>query len=75
MSSNLNIKIENIRNVEIKSKCVPIKDHPPKIVTAVHFEYDGDPSMMEDLLTLETEGQRINAAFDSPQFKLDMDKK
>ena len=74
MAEQINIKVENIRNVEIKSKVVTSKDQPPKIITAVRFEYEGEPSEMENLLMLETQGQHINATFDTPQMSFELDK-
>lgn len=67
MSSEVSVNLKNIRNVEIKSKVVDVKDDPPKVVTVVRFEYDGEPSQMETILLLETQGKPVNASFDTPQ--------
>lgn len=66
-------KLENIRNVEVKAKVVPVKDGDPKVVTAVRFEYDGEPSEVEGILMLEAQGQPIYAELGTPQLALAMD--
>ena len=60
-------KLDNIRNVELKAKVVDVKDQPSKIVTAVKFEYEGEPSAMEEILMLEAQGHPVNAEIFSPQ--------
>ena len=71
--AELKVELKNIRNVEIKSKVVVVKDQDPKIVTAVRFEYDGEPSEVEQILMLESQNQPINAYLGTPQLALAMD--
>ena len=65
--------LKNIRNVEIKSKVVDAKDSDSKVVTAVKFEYDGEPSEVQDILLLEAQSQPINAQLYSPQAAFALD--
>ena len=69
----LKVELKNIRNVEIKSKVVAVKDQDPKVVTAVRFEYDGEPSEVESIMMLEAQNQPINAYLGTPQLALAMD--
>ena len=65
--SEVRAKLENIRNVEVKSKVVYPKDEEPKVVTAVKFEYEGPPSQMQDILILESQHHPVNAELYSLQ--------
>jgi hypothetical protein len=71
--AELKVELENIRNVEIKSKVVTVKDQDPRVVTSVRFEYDGEPSEIEPILMLEAQGQPINTTMGTPQLALAMD--
>jgi len=75
MTSEIKATLNNIRNVEIKSKVIDVKDESPKVVTVVKFEYDGEPSAMEEILLLEAQGKPVNAKLYSPQFAFAMDEK
>jgi len=65
--SEIRAELKNIRAVEIKSKVFNVKDDKPKVVTAVRFEYDGEPSEMENILMLEAQNRPVNADIYSPQ--------
>ena len=75
MPEGLSVNLKSVRNVEIKSKVMEVKDLPPKVVTAVKFEYDGEPSQMQDILLLEAQGKPVDASFRTPQLAFDLDKK
>jgi len=73
--SEIRADLENIRNVEVKSKVVSAKNESPKVVTAVKFEFDGEPSKVEEILLLEAQGRPINADLYSPQAAFALDPK
>jgi hypothetical protein len=67
-------ELKNIRNVEVKSKVVEQKAPlDPKIVTAVKFEYDGEPSEVQAILLLESQSRPISADLYSPQAAFALD--
>jgi len=72
--AELKVELKNIRNVVIKSKVVAVKDQDPKVVTAVKFEYDGEPSEIEQVLMLEAQNQPIDVTMNTPQLALEMDR-
>ena len=72
--SEIKVELKSIRNVEVKSKVVMVKDSDPKIITAVRFEYEGEPSEVEAILLLEAQGQPVNATMGTPQLALEMDR-
>ena len=65
--SEIRANLKNIRGVEVKAKVVEVKNSNPKIVTAVKFEYDGEPSEIEEILLLEAQGRPVNAELYSPR--------
>ena len=71
--SEIRAELKNIRSVTISSRVVDVKDDKPKVITKVSFEYDGEPSEMENILQLEAQNRPVNADIYSPQaaFKLD----
>lgn len=71
--SEIKPDLKNIRNVEIKSKVVDVESDP-KIVTVVKFEYDGEPSEVEEILMLEAQNKPIHANLYSPHFTLHLEK-
>jgi hypothetical protein len=74
MTEHLLANLKNIRNVEIKSKVVLVKNHPPKVMTAVRFEFEGEPSEIQSMLLAEAQNQPINATFNCPQLSFEIDK-
>ena len=72
--NEINIELKNIRGVQVQAKVVYEKNADPKIVTEVHFEYDGEPSQAESILILEEQGQIVNAEFKTPQLALSLPK-
>jgi len=75
MTGEIRASLKNIRNVEVKSKVAETKDLPPKVVTAVRFEFDGEPSLVQEILLLEAQGKPVNAELYSPQLALALDEK
>lgn len=73
--SEIRAELKNIRNVRLSSKVAEAKDNNPKIVTGVSFEYDGEPSLMEDILQLEAQNRPVNADIYSPQAALPLEGK
>lgn len=71
--SEVRANLKNIRKVKVKSQVVEVKDDDSKIVTAVSFEYDGEPSEIEGILLLETQGRPLNAELYSPQAAMVLD--
>lgn len=65
--SEIRASLKNIRDVSLTSKVVNVKESSPKVVTKVSFEYDGEPSLMEDILLLEAQNRPVNADIYSPQ--------
>ena len=68
--AEIRAELKNIRSVAICSKVIDVKDDKPKIVTRVSFEYDGEPSEMENILQLEAQNRPVNADIYSPQAAL-----
>jgi len=66
----IRVMLESIRNVRISSHVVDVKDADAKIVTSVRFDYDGEPSEMENILLLEAQNRPINTEMYSPQAAL-----
>ena len=73
-STEVKAVLANIRNVEVRSRVVVVRDIGAKIVTAVKFEYDGEPSAVNDILQAEASGIPVNASLYSEQLAFDMDK-
>jgi len=72
MTGEIRASLKNIRNVEVKSK---VAGDPSKVVTAVRFEFDGEPSQVQEILLLEAQGKPVNAELYSPQLAFALDKK
>ncbi len=69
-------ELKCIRNVEVKSKVEsPGKDLPPQVMTAVKFEYVGEPSQVQVILIAEAAGTPINATLYSLQGVLPLEAK
>jgi len=73
--TEIRASLKNIRNVEIKSKVMAVKDADSKVVTAVKFEYDGEPSEVQDIPLLEAQGKPVYADLFSPQITFALDEK
>jgi hypothetical protein len=71
--AEIRAELKNIRGVEVKSKVVDAKDSQSKVVTAVKFEYDGEPSEVEEILMLEAQNRPLNADLYSPQAALPLE--
>ena len=71
--SEIRAELKNIRNVEVRSKVIEAKDSDPKVVTAVKFEYDGEPSEVEPILLLEAQNRPVQADIYSPQLAMSLE--
>uniref|UniRef100_A0A6M3KQI5 Uncharacterized protein n=1 Tax=viral metagenome TaxID=1070528 RepID=A0A6M3KQI5_9ZZZZ len=67
--AEIRAELKAVRNVSIAAK---VTGDPPKVVTAVKFEYDGEPSEMQNILLLESQGQKVDASFHAEQLVMDI---
>jgi hypothetical protein len=72
--SEINCNLLNIRGVKVVSKVVFVKDEDPMVVTQVSFQYEGEPSEVENILMAEAQGVKVSARLYSQQGMLDFEK-
>lgn len=72
----IKVEIKEIQKLELKAKIVEEKEEGEivdrRVVTAVKFEYDGTPLMLNQVLLALANGHRVSAAFHSPQSIMSM---
>jgi hypothetical protein len=73
LENEIKAQLMDVFDVSINSKVVSPKDDTPKIVTIVKFEYEGQPSVMEQVLQLAVKGQPIFVKFYSPQLSMSIE--